>query len=96
MESNHSEYPIDKWDVSKFQLIPKTRSIQEIAKMSIPDMEQNYEQELTVIFDRSEPMKDMMRRYPDQKEIWVDYVQENEMIFPAKDLIMLPIKWEKE
>jgi hypothetical protein len=36
----------------------------------------------------------IMKRYPDQKEIWDDYLEVMEQIFPAKDLIMLPLKGE--
>jgi len=55
-------------------------------------MEQNCEQELAVIIDRSEPMKYIMKRYPDQKEIWGDYLQEVKKICPAKYWIMLPME----
>jgi len=38
----------------------------------------------------------IMKRYTDQQEIWDDYLQKVEKIFPAKDLILLPLNLEKE
>jgi len=46
--------------------------------------------------DREEALKYIMKRYPDQKEIWGDYLLEVEKICPAKYRIMLPINGEKE
>ena len=46
--------------------------------------------------DREGARNYIMKRYPFQKEIWDDYLQEVEKIFPAKDLILLPLNLEKE
>ena len=46
--------------------------------------------------DRKEALKYIMKRYPDQKEILGNYLQEVKKICPAKYRIMLPVKREKE
>jgi hypothetical protein len=38
----------------------------------------------------------IMKRYPDQKEIWDDYLQGVEKLFPMKNLILLPVSGESE
>ena len=44
--------------------------------------------------DREDALKYIMKRYPDQKEIWGDYLQEVKKICPAKYWIMLPLESE--
>ena len=45
--------------------------------------------------DREDALKYIMKRYPDQKEIWGDYLQEVKKICPAKYWIMLPTESEE-
>ena len=46
--------------------------------------------------DRAGALSYIMERYPDQREIWDDYLQEVEKIFPMKNLILLPVSGESE